>query len=87
MAEITIRLRADFETGKKDIIIELAPDASLLPYEHEDKHREIVEKLLGEGILKPEDVGDVHIERVKEESPSSKEETSEETRRAEELRS
>ncbi|MEK7483964.1 MAG: hypothetical protein AABZ60_06505 [Planctomycetota bacterium] len=88
MSEITIRLRADLETGKKDIIIELAPDSSMLPYEHEAKHREIVEQLLGQGILKPEEVGGIKIERIKEELPeiSSSKENEEDSRRAEEVR-
>lgn len=88
MSEITIRLRADFETGKKDIIIELAPDASLLPYEHEAKHREIVEQLLGQGVLKPEEIGEIQVERVQEKLPetSSSKEKEPDSRRAEEIR-
>jgi hypothetical protein len=71
--EITIRLKMDIETGKKDITIELNSSGDLLPYEHEQKHREVVEQLLGQGILKPNEVGDVHIERTPEQTHSSSE--------------
>ena len=46
MAEMTIRLRCDPETGKKDIIISLRSDADALPHEHEQQHRALVDKLL-----------------------------------------
>lgn len=71
--EITIRLKMDLETGKKDITIELDSDADMLPYEHEQKHREIVEQLLGQGILEPDDVGKVNVERVQEPPKASEE--------------
>ena len=45
MAELTIRLRKDPETGKHDIIIDLKSDEDALPHEHEQMHREAVEKL------------------------------------------
>ena len=34
MAEMTIRLRVNPETGKKDIIINLRSDEDALPHEH-----------------------------------------------------
>ncbi|MEZ6140645.1 MAG: hypothetical protein R3B84_08745 [Zavarzinella sp.] len=61
MAEITIRLRQDPETGKHDILIDLRSDDDALPHEHEQQHREVVEKLLGK-----ENVGKVIIERQAE---------------------
>ena len=38
MAEMTIRLRCDPTTGKKDIIISLRSDEDALPHEHEEQH-------------------------------------------------
>jgi hypothetical protein len=64
MAEVTIRLIYNLETGKKDIYIDYESDADALPLEHEQQHRQIVEKLLGKGILKPAEVGDVKVGRV-----------------------
>lgn len=61
MAEITIRLRQDPETGKHDILIDLRSDDDALPHEHEQQHREVVEKLLGK-----ENVGKVIIDRQAE---------------------
>ena len=61
MAELTIRLRKDPETGKHDILIDLQSDADALPHEHEQMHREAVEKLLGKGA-----VGKIVIDRERE---------------------
>lgn len=64
MAELTIRLRKDPETGKHDIIIDLKSDEDALPHEHEQMHREAVEKLIGKN-----NVGKVVIEREDEKAP------------------
>ena len=37
MAELTIRLRKDPETGKHDILIDLKSDEDALPHEHENE--------------------------------------------------
>ncbi len=58
MAELTIRLRRDPQTGKHDIIITLKSDQDALPMEHEQMHRELVAKIIG-----PDRVGQVIIER------------------------
>ena len=67
MAEMTIRLRIDPNTGKKDIIVSLRSDADALPHEHEEQHRALVEKLIGGGIVKASELGQLVIERVEEE--------------------
>lgn len=66
MAELTIRLRKDPETGKHDIIIDLDSDADALPHEHEQMHREAVEKIIGK-----ENVGKVVMERESEKTPAA----------------
>ena len=67
MAEMTIMLRRDPNTGKQNIIIKLDSDPDALPHEHEQMHRQLVEKVTG---LKPEDFGEVIIEREGETQPS-----------------
>ena len=67
MAEMTIRLRIDPNTGKKDIVIALRSDADALPHEHEAHHRKLVEKLIEGGVLKAAEVGQIIVERVEEE--------------------
>lgn len=67
MAEMTIRLRIDPNTGKKDIVIALQSDADALPHEHEERHRRLVEKLIEGGVLKAAEVGQIIVERVEEE--------------------
>jgi hypothetical protein len=67
MAEMTIRLRCDPETGKKDIIISLRSDADALPHEHEQQHRALVEKLLEKGIVKETELGRIVVEREQKE--------------------
>jgi len=59
---MTIMLRRDPQTGKQNIIIKLDSDADALPHEHEQMHRQLVEKLIGRG-LDPEDLGELIVER------------------------
>ena len=66
MAELTIRLRKDPETGKHDIIIDMKSDEDALPHEHEQMHRELVEKVIGKN-----NVGKVVIERESEKAPAA----------------
>jgi hypothetical protein len=63
MAEMTIRLRVDPATGKKDIIVSLKSDEDALPHEHEQQHRALVDKLVEGGLLKASEVGQVVVER------------------------
>jgi FtsH ternary system domain X3-analog len=68
MAELTIMLRRDPTTGKQNVIIKLDSDADALPYEHEQMHRELVEKLLGKSL---EDFGEVIVEREAAPEPAT----------------
>lgn len=71
MAEMTIRLRCDPATGKKNIIVTLHSDEDALPLEHEQQHRALVDKLINGGLLKVEEVGKLIVEREdKEKSPA-----------------
>lgn len=66
MAELTIRLRRDPQSGKQDIVITLRSDEDALPHEHEQMHREMVEKLIGK-----DQVGKVIVEREPGKEPTS----------------
>jgi hypothetical protein len=75
MAEMTIRLRTDPTTGKKDIIIDLHSDEDALPHEHEQRHRALVQRLIEGGVLKAEELGQIVVEREQSAgAPSSVEE-------------
>jgi hypothetical protein len=67
MAEMTIRLRTNPETGKKDIIISLRSDEDALPHEHEQQHRALVDKVLNKGLVQASELGDIVVEREEEE--------------------
>ena len=67
MAEMTIQLKIDPATGKKDIIIALRSDEDGLPHEHEQQHQKLVEKLIEGGVLKATEVGKIVVERDAEE--------------------
>lgn len=71
MPEMTIRLRCDPTTGKKDIVISLSADADSLPHEHEQMHQALVEKLIHGGVLKASEVGQIVVEREEEEGESA----------------
>lgn len=66
MAEMTIRLQIDPATGKKDIIVSLRSDEDALPQEHEQQHRELVDKLIEGGVVKAGEVGRIVVEREEE---------------------
>ena len=72
MAQMTIRLQIDPNTGKKDILVSLESDADSLPHEHEEQHRKLVEKLIEGGIVKASELGRIIVERGDEEkAPAS----------------
>jgi FtsH ternary system domain X3-analog len=71
MPQLTIRLRCDPATGKKDIIISLRSDEDALPHEHEQRHRALVEKLINGGILKASELGQIVVEREEDEGEAA----------------
>ena len=76
MAQLTIVLRRDPQSGKQNIIVKLDSDPDSLPIEHEQLHRTLVEKLVGKGIP-AEDLGEIVIERepVSQPAPQAAEPT------------
>ncbi|PID39891.1 MAG: hypothetical protein CSA65_00480 [Proteobacteria bacterium] len=63
MAELTIHLRIDPQTRKKDVIIIYHSDDDALPLEHEDEHQAIVDKLIEGGALSAAELGRIVVER------------------------
>ncbi len=63
MATVTIRLIVDASTGKKNVLIAYESDADAMPMEHEDDHKQIVNKLIEGGALSAADLGQIIIER------------------------
>ncbi len=74
MSSLRLELRQNLETGRHDLFVKLDSDRDLTSQEHEALHRSLVEKLLGQGLLKIEQLGDLNVERapvgVKDRSPS-----------------
>ena len=68
MAEVTIRLVVDPTTRKKNVIISYTSDSDALPIEHEDAHREVVDKLIEGGALKAAELGKIIVDRESRES-------------------
>jgi hypothetical protein len=50
MADLTLRLRVDPTTGKREIVIDYISDSDALPMEHEEQHRELAEKVIEGGL-------------------------------------
>ena len=63
---MTIRLRCDPQTGKRDIVVQLASDADATPQEHERLHRALVDRLVEGGLLKAGEAGRLIVERESE---------------------
>jgi hypothetical protein len=72
MASATLKLTVDPVTGKRTITISYSSDADALPHEHEDAHRQVVERLFEGGIAKPGD--NIVVERggVAAEAPGAR---------------
>jgi len=64
MGQIIIKLRANKETGKKDIVIEYESEEDQTGWEHEKRHKRIVEELIGKGVLEEGEFGQVVRERA-----------------------
>ncbi|NBO92668.1 MAG: hypothetical protein EBV06_10230 [Planctomycetia bacterium] len=82
MAEMTIRLVPDPQTGKKQIIISMKSDEDALPHEHEQAHRAVVDKLIQGGLVKAQDIGQIVVTRDEpEKQPASPQDSGSQTQR------
>ena len=77
MAELTIKLVVDGQTGKKNVIISYESESDALPMEHEEDHRRIVDRLIEGGALKAAELGEIIVERVEEKAIATDVEQSE----------
>lgn len=75
MAEITLRLKYNLQTGRKDLFIDYHSDDDALPIEHEQDHRAIVESLLGKGVLRKDELGEVVVRRAQPQAARTEEQS------------
>lgn len=68
MAQLTIRLVVDAQTGKKNVIISYESESDALPMEHEEDHRRIVDRLIEGGALGAAELGKIIVEREEEQA-------------------
>jgi hypothetical protein len=61
--ELTLRLRVDPLTGKREVVVDYASDSDALPIEHEDEHRLLAGKVVEGGL----NSGKVTVTRAEEE--------------------
>lgn len=61
--ELTLRLRVDPATGRREVIVDYTSDADALPIEHEDEHRQLAGKVVEGGLSS----GKVEVTRAEEE--------------------
>ena len=62
MADLTLRLRVDPTTGRREIVIDYISDSDALPMEHEEHHRQLAEKVVHGGLK----TGKVEVSREQE---------------------
>jgi hypothetical protein len=49
-SELTLRLRVDPATGKREVVVDYTSDADALPIEHEDEHRRLAGNVIDGGL-------------------------------------
>ena len=64
MADLTLRLRVDPVTGRRELVIDYTSDADALPMEHEEEHRRLAEKVVEGGLRS----GKVAVSRASDEA-------------------
>lgn len=64
MSSLRLELKQNPATGRHDLLVKLDSDRDLTTQEHEALHRSLVERLLGQGLLKIEELGDLKVERA-----------------------
>ena len=67
MAEVHLRLVYNKNTSKHDIYIDYESDTDALPFEHEQEHKEIVQKIIenaGLDKMTEDDFGEIVVRRL-----------------------
>lgn len=68
MPEATIRLVVNPQSGKRDVIVTYTSDEDATPLEHEDEHRQLVDRLIEGGALRAAELGQVIVQRGQKET-------------------
>lgn len=63
MAKVNIRLVWNPESRKRDIIVDYQSDADAMSFEHEDDHKNFINKLIEGGLVKAQEAGVLILER------------------------
>lgn len=50
MVEVTLRLRVDPVTGRRELVIDYTSDGDALPMEHEEEHRRLAGRVVDGGL-------------------------------------
>jgi hypothetical protein len=53
VAELTLRLRVDPVSGRREVVVDYNSDADALPLEHEEEHRRLAGKVVEGGLNGP----------------------------------
>jgi len=67
MADLTLRIRVDPVTGRRELVIDYTSDSDALPMEHEEEHRRLADKVVDGGLRNSK----VAVSRPTEEAPSA----------------
>ncbi len=80
MPELILTLEIDPVTGRKRVLVGYHSDPDALPAEHEEAHRQLVERLLERGLVATAD--EVVVTRAPARAPAPAERAAEPPRRA-----
>ena len=80
MAKAKITFEHNSQTGKRDIHIDYESDPSAMPYEHEDEHRDLVNRIIDLKEMQEERENEITREEPGKEPPLSVREEEEGTR-------
>ena len=64
MPQVTLTLKRNKETNKQDLFIDYESEGDALPFEHEEDHKRLVQKILENTDLDPSEIGNIHVDRT-----------------------
>ena len=69
MARLILRLFYDPRRARRDIVIDLASDADTVPFEHEQQHKSLLDRIVNGGTFAAARDGRVVIDRAEDMTP------------------
>ncbi|MCO4781112.1 MAG: hypothetical protein KC646_02215 [Candidatus Cloacimonetes bacterium] len=63
MSKITLTLKKNTTNGKQELLIDYESDGDALPFEHEEDHKELVNKILESNGLNLSDIDGIQLNR------------------------